>query len=129
MADIIKFEKPQEKSVEDRLLNTLNLEQIDMFLEIMMKAGIDQEQREMKLIKRICELEDEIIKLKKNKKKPYIKLKPCICGCNRRTTIYSYGGYFFECKKCHYKSNKYTLKSALIKGWNDEIETQKGEQR
>lgn len=126
MADIIKFEKPQEKSVEDRLLNTLNLEQIDMFLEIIMKAQSEQNLREERLIKNIVELEEEVMKLKKNK--PYIKLKPCICGSNRRITWYAAGdNRYFECKKCHYKSKEYKNKNELKIGWNKEMEKLKGD--
>lgn len=60
MAEIIKFEKPKEKSLEDKFMETLSLDQMEMFATIMMKASIDQDEREKRLIKRIVELESKL---------------------------------------------------------------------
>lgn len=60
MAEIIKFEKPKEKSLEDKFMETLSLDQMEMFATIMMKASIDQDEREERLIKRIIALESKL---------------------------------------------------------------------
>lgn len=65
MSDIIKFEKPKEKSLEDKFMETLSLYQMEMFAEIMLKARIDQDEREEKFIKKIIELESKLNELKK----------------------------------------------------------------
>lgn len=60
MAEIIRFVKPEEKSLEDKFIETLSLDQIEMFATIMMKASIDQDQREEKLMKEIVDLKHKL---------------------------------------------------------------------
>lgn len=57
MAEIIKFKKPKEKSLEDKFMETLSLEQMEMFASMMVIASADQQEREESLINRICCLE------------------------------------------------------------------------
>lgn len=56
-ADIIKFEKPKEKSLEDKFMETLSLQQMEMFASMMAIASADQMHREMQLANRIYCLE------------------------------------------------------------------------
>lgn len=55
-------------------------------------------------------------------KRVSIKLLPCICGCNRRRTWYTYGGQYYECKKCGKKSavGKSCVEAKRL--WNKMIE-------
>lgn len=64
MAKIIKFEKSKEKSLEEKFMETLSIDQLEMFGEIMILAEIDQTQREEKLINEICKLQSDLDKLK-----------------------------------------------------------------
>lgn len=63
MDNIIKFKKPEkqeEKTLDEQFMETLSLEQLEMYASILSIAVIDQEKREEKYIKRIMELEKKL---------------------------------------------------------------------
>ena len=66
MAKIIQFKKPKEKSnkddyaLEDKFISTLDLEQIEMFATIMIKAEICCRAREEELLEKIADLEEQL---------------------------------------------------------------------
>lgn len=59
------------------------------------------------------------------KKKPYVKLLPCICGHNRRQRWSNGFGYWLKCSKCHRKGYMAPNMSAMNKAWNDMITDEK----
>ena len=59
---IIQFEKPEEKSLEDKFIETLNDEQTEMFFEIWEKVMKDFEEISNKCLEKTAEC--EIWKLK-----------------------------------------------------------------
>lgn len=58
-------------------------------------------------------------KLKKIEK--YDRFKPCVCGHNRRSTIYAGGGIYYECKICGLQSPPGKSEKEAKLRWNDLI--------
>lgn len=63
--------------------------------------------------------------LKKSESLP--KLIPCICGCNRRTTVRSTSGEFYICKNCGIYSEPAITERQKRKNWNKLIERSSNE--
>ena len=57
MDNIIQFKKPQEKSIEDQFLDSLNDEQQEMFHEMLVKIQEEFDELQSKLVKKIAECE------------------------------------------------------------------------
>ena len=55
-------------------------------------------------------------------KRANIKLLPCSCGCNRRTTWWTYDGLFYECKNCGKRSAVGGNSNEAKRLWNQMIE-------
>ena len=57
------------------------------------------------------------------KKREYIRLKPCICGCNKRIK-WSVGGYGYryQCNQCGFKGDIGSTERAARIAWNEAVE-------
>lgn len=78
------------------------------------------------------ELKKEAAKLGYNiiKKQEYIRFKPCVCGCNRRTHWYSYENtVFFECNNCGLKSPIGLDEKEAKLNWNKMIEEKQNDRK
>lgn len=56
------------------------------------------------------------------KEESKVRLIPCVCGCNRRTTWYEPNGMFYECKICTLRSPAGRSEREARKNWNKYIE-------
>lgn len=60
------------------------------------------------------------------KKREYIRLKPCVCGHNRRhrwlTYIMGISGYRYTCEKCGFEGGIGSSERAARIAWNEAIE-------
>lgn len=61
---IIKFEKPKEKSLEDKFMETLTDKQAEMFYEIIQKIAKEYDELNNKYLEKVAELEVAKIKSK-----------------------------------------------------------------
>ena len=67
-------------------------------------------------------IEAEKLGYKLRKIEPYEHFKPCVCGHNRRTTIYGRSGIYFECKVCGLESPVGRSEKDAKDKWNKMIE-------
>jgi hypothetical protein len=60
---------------------------------------------------------------KLTKEYPYIRLVPCICGCNRRTMWFGFDNtYVYRCNKCGFEGEKAKTKNEAKLKWNECVE-------
>lgn len=60
------------------------------------------------------------------KKREYIRLKPCVCGHNRRSRWVvcgtGFSGYQYACNKCGFKGGTGSSERAARIAWNEAVE-------
>lgn len=57
-------------------------------------------------------------------KRNYTKLRPCLCGCNKRRRVEKNGNIYIECKKCErYAVGKNVYQA--VENWNDIMTSEK----
>lgn len=80
----------------------------------------------------MSEIEEAIALLRSNgydvtKRKPYERLKPCVCGHNRRNYAWliGSGGSVYECKKCGFRGGVGSSEKDARRKWNEAVERHK----